>query len=280
MSLRLDYNDIVFSTYSLSSLNVAVFALIAPLEIFSTLQRQSLTPDSVLLPRFWAMVPFSSLSPLQPWPPMAQITFQAFARALVSSPVFLLWLLVSAKSWAKGGLYVYIKRRLPKPMTPTNDSREAARDDDLTDGLMLDISEEDAYSERMGQHFRRAYLILMNIPARLRGWARLHGQRSTDESERAYGIIQTASESNTHPDDRDRAIDLSPTLDVAAHSHDAPNAQSVPVFDGSGRSASRMVEDARTPLLEGAPEWHHSNVAQAYPIPTAEVSRYGKLHHC
>ena len=150
---------------SLYSFKAAAFALIAPLEIFSMLQHLNLAPMSLLLPRPQAMIPFSSSSPFQLWG-STYTTFGAYVRDLATSPVVLLWLLSLTKSRVDERLYVYIGNILPKPINPTTYSEDAAREDGLTNEHILGLLETDD-SQLTSHDFRRAYLGVIGIPARL-----------------------------------------------------------------------------------------------------------------
>lgn len=260
------------------SLGIAAFVVIAPLEVFATLQRLNLCPDSALLPRLWAMIPFSSLSPFQRWLPNTQRTFGTFSKALISSPFILLWLLVNVKSCVNKRIYVYVRWLIPKPINWTFNSELAAKGDDLTSGVLPSRPLNDD-SQKTSDYFTRAYRRVLNIPSILTRWAQSQTHISINEND-VYGIPQSANETNTQLLGRDENIHLSNTLGVTSQLHESPSAQRVPSpreFD----HVSQSTDNFRPPALEDEPvsAWHEGNVAQAVcrPTETVDSSKYHQM---
>ena len=256
---------------------MASFAVIAPLEIFATLQRLNLCPDSALLPRPWAMIPFSSLSPFQRCLPKTQRTLGTFSTALVSSPFILLWLLVTAKSWVNNRIYVYVRWIIPKPIDWTFNSELVAKEDDLTYGVLPNKSPNDN-TQNISDYFARAYLRVLRMPSVLTRWARLQTHLSISEKEDVYGLPQSANESNTQLLGRDENIHLSHSLDVASQPQESPSAQSMPSHREFNQF-SQSTDNVHPPALEdeSAFAWQQENVAQARWTPAKTVDS-GKHH--
>ena len=223
------------------------------------------------------MIPFSSSSPLQRWPPNTYRSLGEFSTALVLSPFILLCLLETAKSWAEHRLYVYVGGLIPKPINPTPNSELAAKEDDLTYDLVLSQSRNDN-SQKLSAYFRRAFERVLDIPATLAKLARLHTHMSIDEEERVHEIPQSANESNIQLLGGDEKIHLSNTLDITSQPHESLNAPSMR-SPGEFDHTSQSTDNFRPPALEDetAPGWHRRDVAHARWRPTKTVDS-GKHH--
>lgn len=235
----------------LYSFKAAAFALIAPLEIFSTLQHLNLAPMSLLLPRPLAMIPFSSLSPFQLWG-STYTTFGGYLRDLATSPVILLWLLSLTKSRVDERLYVYIGSILPKPTTPTTYSEDAARADGLTNEHILGLSETDD-SLLTSHDFRRAYLGFIGMPTRLissfvriiwgGGRSRFREKEELRESYRGVTLGSTYGHASMSPV-------TSPSLSSTPGTLDIPVARSRPEISGPHPFARVDVDEQQPTDVE------------------------------
>ncbi len=173
---------------------MVTFALIAPLEIFATLQRLNLAPTSRLLPPVRSLIPFSSYSPFQLWWPSHE-GLRNNSKMLASSPLILLWLLLVTKSRVDERLYVYIGNVLPKPASPTSDSEEAAREDHLTNEHILGLSGPND-PRFTSNDFRRVFWGLVRIPVRMMNCVQWRGSRPAGEAEELQDLHLRATSSN------------------------------------------------------------------------------------
>ena len=264
---------------SLYRFKAAAFALIAPLEIFSTLQHLNLAPMSLLLPRPQAMIPFSSLSPFQLWGP-TYITFGEYVRDLATSPAMLLWLLSLTKSRVDERLYVYIGSILPKPTSPTTYSEDAAREDGLTNEHILGLSEIDG-SRITGHDFRRAYLGFIGIPARLISsflqiiW--VGGRCTFREREELPESHQENTPGNTY-ERASMAPVTPPSLSSTLQTLDSPLARSRAEISDPHSFARVDVDEQQATDVEDSSQ--HANEATRLPTRLKESSlQLSKPHH-
>ena len=214
-------------------LGFTLFALIAPLERFAALQRLNLAPSSRLLPNYWALVPFSSTSPLSMlW--SSQKTFGGYMKTFASSPAVLLWLLFLMKSWVDERLYVLIGNALPKPTGPTRESREAASNDDLTEEHILGLCEPDDPKLTSYGFWEAGYA---GIRARLARWARAQMGYWTNGAEDQRELLEMhrrAISDSAHRNastSRITSPSMLPSPDLVEQPELNPSASEAPVSD-------------------------------------------------
>jgi len=117
-----------------SRLYGASSVLLAPLQMYATLQRLNLLPGWPWLPSPKAFVPFSETSPLQMSALPNPLTFSsslAFSPSLTVSPIFLWCVMGWTKPRISSKLRAYIRAALPKPHYPDRYSLQAAKEDEL-----------------------------------------------------------------------------------------------------------------------------------------------------
>lgn len=191
------------------------FALIAPLEIFATLQRLNFAPTSLLLPHIRSLIPFSSSSPFQLWWPSHE-ALRNTTEGFASSPLILLWLLLVTKSRVDERLYIYIGNVLPKPASPTSDSEEAAREDHLTNEHILGLSKPND-PRLTSRDFRRVFWDLVRIPVRMMSWVQWRGRSPAREAEELRDLHLRATSSNI-----DGLASMSPMTSLLTSSSPVP----------------------------------------------------------
>lgn len=132
MSLR----RVKLCIYQLMKLRLygASFVILAPLQMYATLQRLILLPGWPWFPHPRALIPFSASSPLQMPALPTPLTFGSCARFLASlavSPLFLWCIMACSKPQISNKLRAYLRAALPKPHYPDRYSLQAAKEDDI-----------------------------------------------------------------------------------------------------------------------------------------------------
>ncbi|MCJ1464363.1 hypothetical protein MMC07_002976 [Pseudocyphellaria aurata] len=110
------------------------FAIIAPLEIFATLQRLGLIPSWPVYSQLLALIPLMPLSPVQTENPLSGFGLGwcgQFLGSLLVSPLSLWLILFYGKIEVDKRLYAYLRLVLLKPDNPDAFSIKGALDDEL-----------------------------------------------------------------------------------------------------------------------------------------------------
>lgn len=116
------------------SLKGISFTIIAPLEVFATLQRLGLISSWPALPHLLALVPLMPLSPIraQKFPSGFSLRWCGqLVGSLLVSPLPLWWILFYGKIQVDKRLYACMRLVLPKPDNPDTCSIMGALDDEL-----------------------------------------------------------------------------------------------------------------------------------------------------
>ena len=159
--------------------NIPFSTILAPLEMFSTLQRLDLLPGWPWFPHPRSFIPFSLPSPLQlPMLPTS-FTLRSTAEFLVSiagSPFLLWWMISIVKPMFGTKLRAYVRATIPKPYKPDQLSLEAASKDELDDENIPGLGngpsrsegqwESESFSEELAkdlQYIGRSFQILRDI---------------------------------------------------------------------------------------------------------------------
>ena len=121
-------------TDSASRLRPLSLTLLAPLEIFATLQQLDLLPAWPILPHPADIVPLSPSSPVQ-WPALPDClgirSSLSLLTSLFLSPLFLWGMLYWARPLVSQKLYAYLRAALPKPTNPDRYSFQAAKESEI-----------------------------------------------------------------------------------------------------------------------------------------------------
>lgn len=120
--------------HKLFSLKGASFAIIAPFEIFATLQRLILIPSWPVLPHPLALVPLTPLSPVRARRISSGFSLGWLGQllgSLIVSPLPLWWILFYGKLQVDKRLYAYTRLVLPKPDNPDFSSIQGALEDEF-----------------------------------------------------------------------------------------------------------------------------------------------------
>lgn len=120
--------------YERFSLKGASFTIIAPLEIFATLQRLGLVPSWPVFPHLLALIPLMPLSSVAARTPPSGFSlgwYGQFLGSLIVSPLTLWWILFYGKIQVDKRLYACMRLVLPKPDNPDSCSVKGALDDEL-----------------------------------------------------------------------------------------------------------------------------------------------------
>ncbi|KAL9634065.1 MAG: hypothetical protein Q9164_004310 [Protoblastenia rupestris] len=132
------------------SIKLASFVLLAPFEVYATLQRLGIVP-------FWPILPYptwyrSTLSGLLRGPDLPQSlcwsTALLYARSIVSTPLFVFAAISYMKPVVAQTLYRYLRASLPKPTHPDRYSLQGAHEDELDDGTIVGLINEDETDDR------------------------------------------------------------------------------------------------------------------------------------
>lgn len=257
ISLNLGLNRI------LDRFKAVTFALIAPLEIFATLQRLNLAPTSLLLPPVRSLIPFSSYSPFQLWW-QSHEGLRNNTKIFASSPLILLWLLLVTKSRVDERLYVYIGNVLPKPASPNSDSEEAAREDHLTNEHILGLSGPND-SRLTSNDLRRVIWDLVRIPVRMMSWVHWRGRSPAREAEELRDLHLRATSGST-----DGRASMSPMTSLLTSPSPVPRDSMVAEAEPRALDPSAAEDIART-------SQHYATARERQRF-NPEQLRNGKLH--
>ena len=204
-------------------------------------------------------------------------------RDLATSPVVLLWLLSLTKSRVDERLYVYIGSILPKPTNPTTYSEDAAREDGLTNEHILGLLETD-YSQFTSHDFRRAYLGVIGIPARLiRSFAQViwgGGHSTFREKEKLRESHQEAISGNAYGRASTSPI-TSPSLSSTAGILDTPLARNRAEISYSHPFARVDIDEQQATDMEdvGTASQHANEAARLRTRLNGSSLRLGKADH-
>ena len=156
VSLKASYRIYRFSLIN-TSLKAIVFALLAQVEVFATLQRLDLIPGLLSLPRPLVLIPLTSFSPIQ----LHNLILASDSNSLltfISSATFsplLLWLFIfRGKAAVDLRIREYLRLLIPRPENPDIHSIKAAFEEDIGDdqipgfGSINDVQESTDYTPR------------------------------------------------------------------------------------------------------------------------------------
>ncbi|KAI9769574.1 MAG: hypothetical protein M1835_006697 [Candelina submexicana] len=117
----------------------ALFLLLAPLKIHSTLQLLSLAPARPAFPPLFSLIPFSPSSYVQCAAFPTHVTIEsvsAWASSVVTSPVAVLWVSQLTRTFIGSRMFHQLIRYIPKPDNPDAYSSKAAIEDSLDASIL------------------------------------------------------------------------------------------------------------------------------------------------
>ena len=232
-------------------LRAASFVILAPLEIFATLQRLDLVPSWPLFPDPIALVPFTPGSPIQAHSTIRISGLDYCAHLLTSlalSPLMLWWILFYIKTQVDQKLYSYMRIGLPKPDWPDIHSWKGAREDELDSdtipglGLTRDLNDFGCYKPTTLYDEVKTDLVglFMSVREVLGRW-RINEQneekvkeQSTDKSEEIPSIRPT----------------LIPTTDTPGVSADFPTTDFQPTENSATYISPTEVRITDAPVAD------------------------------
>ena len=210
------------------SLKTATFAMIAPIEIFATLQRLDLVPGWPLLPHLWGAVPLTVFGPFQRT--TSNTALVNHATAFLTSPVVLLWILLYVKQQVDERLFLYIRLALPKPSGPDLDSIEAAVMEDLNNSHILGLGRCNA-RQQIKDDLGKLYSNFQGFRAASMSWTPWENMRWThittlDSATEGPSDPQNLSSGYASNDgiqllDSDGVVDLNSTVHPTSPQQDA-----------------------------------------------------------